>query len=96
MLVEGGLVPAAHSFQAIVLLHERVDRLDAETVVNNLDEVGAGITTSREDNGGDLGAVLFELLGLLDCVREVGQNELVSALESRVDDLLEHLHNQMI
>ena len=72
----------------MLFLEERVDRLNAQTVVNNLDSKRGLLTAGREDYSGDFGAFTLELLSLLDRVWEVSQDVLGVAFDAREDDLL--------
>ena len=80
----------------MVLLEELVDGLDAKTVIEDLNDSVRLFAARSKDNGCQLGAVLFELLGLLDVVREIRENELVTTLNSRVDDLLQHPNDEIV
>ena len=96
VLVEDAFVPGAHGLEAVLLLEERVDGLSVETVVDDLNAVGRVVSASREDDSGDLGAVGLELVGLSDGLWELGKNELVTALNAREDDLLQHLNDEVV
>lgn len=80
----------------MVFLEKLVNGLDAQTVIENFDDGVRIITSSSKDDSCQLGAVLFELLSLLDVVREVRENELVAALNSGVDDLLQHPNDKIV
>ena len=80
----------------MVLLEKLVDGLDAKAVIEDLNDGVRLFAACSKDNGCQLGAVLFELLGLLYVVREIGENELVTALNSRVDDLLQHPNDEIV
>ena len=72
----------------MLFLEERVNRLNAQTVINYLDSKRGLFTASCEDYSRDLGAFAFELLSLLDRVWEVSEDVLGVAFDARVDDLL--------
>ena len=96
MLVEGAFIPCAHRLQTVLLLKKRVDRLEAETVVDDLDNGVRVVTTGSENDSSNLGASLFKSLNLLDSVGEFSQDEFVISFNARVDDSLEHFDDEMV
>ena len=99
MLLVDGLVPGTHGLQTVLLLHQRVNGVETETVVDDvvgMHGIHGKLTASGENDSGKLSAVTLEFLGLLDRVWEVNKNELGARLDARVDVLLEHLDNEVV
>lgn len=76
-----------HGFKFEFLLEHRVNAVVLEVIVLNFDSRSS---ISWINNCGNAGAIFFEFIDLLDVIWEVGQNELIDALLTAVDNLLEH------
>lgn len=88
VLIEGALVPASHGLESVVFLQKRVNRLDAEAVVNDVDLGHVVVATSSENDRSQLRTLPLELLSLLNRVREVREDELVALFNASVNDFL--------
>ena len=95
MLIEGALIPAVHSLQTMFLLEKGINRLSADTIVNDLN-LSASITASSKNDGSKFRTVTLEDVSLLDGLGEVREDELVTSFDTRVDDLLQHVDDKLV
>ena len=72
----------------MLFLEERVDRFNAQTVVNDFDSRRGLCTAGCEYYSGDFGAFTLKLLSLFNRVWEVSQDVLVVVFDAAEDDLL--------
>ena len=96
MFLESAFIPCAHGLKAVLLLEEGVNGFHTQAVIDDGDGCACIFAASCKDNSSQLGALFFKLTGLGNSVWEVAQDELVAALNSRVDDFFEHFHDQAI
>ena len=95
MLIEGALIPAVHSLQTMFLLEKGINRLSADTIINDLN-LSASITASSKNDGSKFRTVTLEDVSLLDGLGEVREDELVTSFDTRVDDLLQHVDDKLV
>ena len=77
------------------LLEKGINRLSADTIVNDLN-LSASITASSKNDGSKFRTVTLEDVSLLDGLGEVREDELITSFDTRVDDLLQHIDDKLV